>query len=190
MAAFLLLKVEDIDDEELAAEREALNEFAGYRSRCNEILKVAPDPTAGKVSPTGIAYAPLDQPATFMDSLRHLERTLVLANTVAPEGARKVLMMNDAAAREIDVQEAEFTMFCSVTRSACSPAPSRGGSSPWGARSRATTPTTARTARPAGTCRPSRASAASRTATSAWARPSTTVRAREADATGGATPTA
>jgi hypothetical protein len=116
MAEFLLLKVEDIGDAEVAAQREVLNEFDGYRSRCHGLLKIAPDPTAGKVSPTGIAYAPLDQPPTFHDSLRHLERTLVLANTVASEGARRVLMMNDAAAREIDVQEAEFTMFCNEDR--------------------------------------------------------------------------
>jgi hypothetical protein len=116
MAAFLLLKVEDIHDEEIAAQRKLLEEFAVYRSQCHRILKVEPDPTVGKVSPTGIAYAPLDQPPTFRDNLRHLERTLVLANTVASEGARRVLMMNDAAAREIDVQEAEFTMFCNEVR--------------------------------------------------------------------------
>ncbi|MHC4250935.1 MAG: hypothetical protein ACYS9X_17550, partial [Planctomycetota bacterium] len=116
MAAFLLLKVEDIEGTEVAAQREVLNEFDEYRSRCHEVLKIAPDPTAGRASPTGIAYAPLDQPPTFQDNLRHLERTLVLANTVASKGARRVLMMNDAAAREIDVQEAEFTMFCNEVR--------------------------------------------------------------------------
>ncbi|MHC4200940.1 MAG: hypothetical protein ACYSU0_13185 [Planctomycetota bacterium] len=116
MAAFLLLKVGDIDDEEIAAQRKLLEEFAGYRSECHRILKVDPDPTVGKVSPTGIAYAPLDQPPTFRDNLHHLERTLVLAHSVASEGARRVLMMNDAAAREIDVQEAEFTMFCNEVR--------------------------------------------------------------------------
>ena len=116
MAAFLLFKVSDIDDEEIAGQRKVLEEFAGYRSQCHSILKVDPDPTAGKVSPTNIPYAPLTQPPTFRDNLHHLERTLVLAHTVASEGARRVLMMNDAAAREIDVQEAEFTMFCNEVR--------------------------------------------------------------------------
>jgi hypothetical protein len=116
MAEFLLLNAGDIDDEEVGARREVLSEFDEYRSRCHGILNIAPDPTVGKVSPSGIPYPPLDQPPTFQDSLRHLERTLVLANTVASEGARRVLMMNDAAAREIDVQEAEFTMFCNEVR--------------------------------------------------------------------------
>lgn len=116
LAAFLLVDVKDLDDEEIRTRRARLEEYAAYQARCHEVLRIKADPTDGRKSPTGIAYAPLTQPPTFTDRLRHLERTLVLAHTVAPSGARRVLLMNDEAAREIDVQEAEFGLFCNEVR--------------------------------------------------------------------------
>jgi hypothetical protein len=116
IAEFLLLKTDEIQDEELQAQRTLLEEYNSYRTACHQVLKINPDPTVRKKSPTGIAYAPLDQPPTFLDTMSHLERTLILCHSVAPEGARRVLMMNDAAAREIDVQEAEFALFCNEVR--------------------------------------------------------------------------
>ncbi len=116
MAACLLLKPQDILDSQLETHRNLLREWAAYQSDVHRILKIDPDPTQSKRSPTNIKYAPLDQPPTFMDKLNHLERTLILANTLAPPGARKGLMMNDQAAREIDVQEAEYVMFGNEVR--------------------------------------------------------------------------
>jgi len=107
----LLIDPASLDDAALAEQRRALMEFAEYQRRCHEALGVSIDPTVGKVSPTGIAFPPLDQPPTFADRLSHLERTLVLANTVASPGARRVLMLADEAARQIDVQEAAFVMY-------------------------------------------------------------------------------
>jgi hypothetical protein len=115
-AAWFLCEVKDLEDEEVRTRRARLEEHAAYQARCHEILKLKPDPTEGRKSPTGIAYAPLTQPPAFADRLRHLERTLVLAHSVASSGARRVLLMNDEAAREIDVQEAEFGLFCNEVR--------------------------------------------------------------------------
>ena len=116
IAAFVLLKPEQVLNESLKTRRRELSQWAGYQAEVHRVLKIDPDPTHGKVSPTGIAYAPLDQPPTFQDKLHHLERTLVLVHTLAPPGADKGLMMNDRAAREIDVQEAEFVMFANEVR--------------------------------------------------------------------------
>lgn len=112
MAGLFLFDVKDLEDEEVRGLRARLDEYGGYQAR----LAAAPDPTKGKSSPTGIAYAPLTQPPAFADRLRHFERTLVLAHTVASSGARRVLLMNDEAAREIDVQEADFALFCNEVR--------------------------------------------------------------------------
>ncbi len=111
VADLILIKMQDIQDEELQAQRKTVLEFAGYRQTCYDMLKVESDPTKNKKSPTGIAYAHLNQPPTYADNLHHLERTMVLISTVAPKGAREALMMNDRDVREIDVQEAEFVMF-------------------------------------------------------------------------------
>jgi len=116
MKEFLLLKISDIEDAELATLRKKLIEYAGYQSQCHEVLKIDPDPTVGKLSPTGIEYAHLDQPPSFLDKLHHYERTLILINTVASKGAREVLLMTDQAAREIDVEEAEYVMAANEVR--------------------------------------------------------------------------
>ena len=110
-AEILVLRAEAVKDPDLRRQREELVEFAGYQKKTREVLGTDPDPTVGKLSPTEIPYPRLDQPPTFLDSLHHTERTLVLAYTVAPPGARPILLFNDAAAREIDVQEAEFVLF-------------------------------------------------------------------------------
>ncbi len=116
MKEFLLLKIADIEDPEVVATRKTLLEYAGYQTRCHDVLKINPDPTAGKLSPTNIAYPHLDQPPTFVDKLHHYERTLILINTVASKGAREVLLMTDQTAREIDVQEAEYVMAANEVR--------------------------------------------------------------------------
>jgi hypothetical protein len=110
-AEALLLQAENLKDPALKLQRAELVEFAGYREKAHKVLGIDLDPTAGKLSPTNIPYPRLDQPPTFLDGLRHTERTLVLAYTVAPPGARPVLLFNDEAAREIDVQEAEYVLF-------------------------------------------------------------------------------
>ncbi len=107
----LLIRLEEVDEPELKAQRARLLELGGYRERARGLLGVDPDPTANKRSPTDIPYAHLDQPPTYRDLLHHTERTLVLAWTVAPPGARPVLEFNDRAAREIDVQEAEYVLY-------------------------------------------------------------------------------
>jgi hypothetical protein len=110
-AEVLLLQAEHTTDPALKQQRSELVEFAGYREKARKVLGIDPDPTANKRSPTNIPYPRLDQPPTFLDNLHHTERTLVLACTVAPIGARQVLLFNDAAAHEIDVQEAEYVLF-------------------------------------------------------------------------------
>ncbi|MBI1335732.1 MAG: hypothetical protein GC164_02085 [Phycisphaera sp.] len=116
MRDVLLPKIEEIEDTRLQSLRSGLMEFGQYQTECYTALAINADPTVGRQSPTGIAYPPLDQPPTFVDRLHHLERTLVLGYSVAPEGARRVLLLNNEASREIDVQEAEFVMFCNEAR--------------------------------------------------------------------------
>lgn len=116
VAGILLLKVENLQDERIAARRSELLEFGDYLTRCLRAKGVDPDPTKGRKSPTGIDYPPLDSPPTFRSCLSYLERTLVLADTVAPEGARKVLLGNAEVAREIDIEESEFVMFGNEVR--------------------------------------------------------------------------
>lgn len=116
MKEILLLKMADIDEPQVAAARGKLVEYAGYQAQCHRVLGIDPDPTVGKRSPTGIEYAHLDQPPTFLDKLHHYERTLILINSVASPGAREVLLMADQAAREIDVQEAEYVMAANEVR--------------------------------------------------------------------------
>lgn len=107
----LLLRAEDVKDEPVCSQRKTLMELGEYQAMAHTALGMQTDPTVGKFSPTQIAYAPLDQPPTFLDSLHHTERSMVLAHTVAPPGAQAVLMYNDEAAQEIDVQEAEYVLF-------------------------------------------------------------------------------
>lgn len=116
IGAFLLFDVESLKDPEIQSRRARMEEYSDYQVRCAKVLKQDLDPTAGKKSPNGIAFPALTQAPSFKDRMRHLERTLVLCQTVASPGARPVLMMNDEAAREIDVQEAEFTMYCNEAR--------------------------------------------------------------------------
>lgn len=116
MKEILLPKIADIDDKQVVSLRGKLVEYAGYQERCHKVLGISPDPTMGKVSPTKIEYAHLDQPPSFMDRLHHYERTLILINSVASPGAREVLLMNDRASREIDVQEAEYVMASNEVR--------------------------------------------------------------------------
>jgi len=116
MKEILLLKISKIEDMQVVESRKKLVEFAGYQTQCHKILKINPDPTVGKMSPTNIEYAHLDQPPTFMDKLHHFERTLILIHTVASPGAAEVLLMTDQAAREIDVQEAEYVMAANEVR--------------------------------------------------------------------------
>lgn len=116
MKEFLLPAITDIEDPEIVAMRKKLVEYAGYQTRCQEVLQVDIDPTVGKMSPTNIEFAHLDQPPTFMDKLRHYERTLILTHSVASEGARNILLMTDRAAWELDVQEAEFVLAANEVR--------------------------------------------------------------------------
>ena len=115
-AKTLLLKIDEVQDESVASQRRLLVELAGYQAQCFAAMNVSPDPTKGKVSPTGLPYPPLDRPPTFADNLSYLERSLVLAGSVAPRGARNVLLMNAQAAREIDVEEAEYVLFGNEVR--------------------------------------------------------------------------
>ena len=116
MKEFLLLKIADITDPQVGAMRARLVEYAGYQAQCHKALGVNLDPTIGKLSPTGIEYAHLDQPPTFLDKLHHYERTLILINSIASSGAREVLLLADQAAREIDVEEAEYVMAANEVR--------------------------------------------------------------------------
>ncbi len=107
----LLIQLSEVQEPPIQDARALLLELGGYLERARAALGVDPDPTVGKRSPTDIPYPRLDQPPTFADLLHHTERTLVLAHTVAPPGARPVLAYNDDAAREIDVQEAEYVLY-------------------------------------------------------------------------------
>ena len=117
VADFLLIKTEDTKDAGLASKRALVVEFIGHQSQCRTALGIEPDPdpTVGKLSPTGIAYPNLDERPTRMFYLSFLERIVALG-AAAPEGAKKVLLMNLDSAREIDVQESEFTMYGNTVR--------------------------------------------------------------------------
>jgi len=117
VAGFLLIKPEEIKDPNVAEQRRKVVEFIDYQTTCRAALGLEPDPdpTKTKVSPTGIAYPHLDEPPTWMYYLAFLERTMVLA-AMAPQGAQKILLMNLDSAKEIDVQESEFTMYANTVR--------------------------------------------------------------------------
>ena len=112
----LLLDVKRVANRELAAQRGIMQEYASYVGACRKALGLGSDPTEGRKAPTGIDIPHLDQPPTFADNLAYLDRSMVLAHTVAPEGARAVLLANAQRARQIDVQEAEFVLFANEVR--------------------------------------------------------------------------
>lgn len=118
LAAAQLVRIApaSLDDEQLREQRDELTQLAQFEEQAIRTLGKALDPTAGRTSPTGIAYVHLDQPPTLADRLHHHERTMVLMHTVAPAGARPILRHNDAVAREIDVQEAEFVLAANEAR--------------------------------------------------------------------------
>lgn len=117
VAEFLVIKPEEIKDPAVAAQRLKVVELIDYQTACRTAmgLEPDPDPTTTKVSPTGIEYPHLDEPPTRKFYLSFFERTLALA-TMGPKGAQKVLLMNLDSAREIDVQESEFTMYSNTVR--------------------------------------------------------------------------
>lgn len=116
VAGMLLLNVEQLPDEKVKALRSELLEYGEYQGKCRQALGYDPDPTRGRKAPTGVEIPPLNSPPTFQSNLNFFERTLVLASTVAPEGARKVLMKNVDVAREIDIEEADFVMYANEIR--------------------------------------------------------------------------
>jgi hypothetical protein len=116
VSKLLLLDAEKDLDERGKGLRAELLEAGGYQTKCNLALGGDPDPTKGKKSPTGIAIPPLSSPPTFQSYVSYLEKTLVLANTVAPEGARKVLLKNLEISREIDIEEADYVLYANEIR--------------------------------------------------------------------------
>jgi hypothetical protein len=117
VAAFLLVKPAEVTDPNIAAPRSAVIEMLDYQTQCRTALGIDPDPdpTKGKKSPTGVDLPSLDEVPTRMFCLEFLERTLALC-AASPEGAHKVLLMDLESAREIDVQETEFTMYTNTVR--------------------------------------------------------------------------
>jgi hypothetical protein len=104
---------------EAADARKEYEEFGDYLDRCRRELgedEPAIDPTAGKRSPTGHPYPTLDRPRTPRENLDYLETSMVLALTLAPEGAVPVLMRNAEVAKEIDYEEGEFVLLANKIR--------------------------------------------------------------------------
>jgi hypothetical protein len=101
---------------ETAAKRAELLEFSEYLETCLADIDIGLDPTEGKKSPTGHPYPALDRPRTAKENLDYLEKSLVLALTIAPEGATRILVDNARTAREIDFEEAEFVMLANIIR--------------------------------------------------------------------------
>jgi hypothetical protein len=103
---------------EAAAKRAELLEFSQYLETCRAETGggAGVDPTAGKKSPTGHPYPKLDRPRTALENLAYLEKSMVLALTIAPEGAARVLLDNARVAREIDYEEGEFVMLANIIR--------------------------------------------------------------------------
>jgi hypothetical protein len=105
--------------QEAATAKAELEEFLGYLESCRRELdedEELVDPTVGKKSPTGHPYPTLDRPRTERENLEYLESSIVLALTVAPEGANPVLMKNAEVAREIDYEEGEFVLLANQIR--------------------------------------------------------------------------
>ena len=117
VAEFLLVKPAEMTDPNVAAPRAAVIEMFDYQTQCRTAMGIDPDPdpTKGKKSPTGVDLPSLDEVPTRMFCLEFLERTVALC-AIAPEGAHKVLLMNLDSAKEIDVQETEFTMYTNTVR--------------------------------------------------------------------------
>lgn len=99
--------------------KKAYDEFCHYldvcRSELGERDEVA-DPTAGKRSPTGHPYPKLDRPRTPQENLDYFETSMLIALTMAPEGAIPVLMGNAEVAKEIDYEEGEFVLLANKIR--------------------------------------------------------------------------
>lgn len=101
-----------------ADRRSELLEYSGYMETCQQEIGFGdgPDPTAGKKSPTGHPYPKLDRPMTARDNLEYLEKSLVMALTIAPPGAANLLATNARVARELDYNENEFVMKAQIVR--------------------------------------------------------------------------
>ena len=117
VAEFLLIKPNEMEDPALAEPRTLVVELVDYQTQCRKALGIEPDPdpTRVKKSPTGLDYPPLDEIPTRLFYLEFLERTVALC-APAPEGAQKVLLMDLESAKEIDVQESEFTLYTNTVR--------------------------------------------------------------------------
>ena len=116
VAEFLIIKPEQMTEPEIVQARKLLFELAEYQEACRKAAGVAPDPTVGRKSPTGIDIPNLDQPPTLADYVSFLDRTMALAGSFAPEGGKKVLYEGIEVAKLIDVQESEFVMYCNTVR--------------------------------------------------------------------------
>lgn len=107
----LLIAPELIDHEPVKLARAQAFATGKQLAKARRDAGVDIDPTKGVVSPTGIPYPALDRPHTCVDQLRIDERTVALAETIAPAGANPVLYENAERCKQIDVEEALFVMY-------------------------------------------------------------------------------
>lgn len=112
----LLINPEQIDDDAVASARVIAFEAGQRLMEARQQMGVEIDPTKEMKSPTGLDYPALDQPHTCVDILRLYECTTVLAHTVAPPDANRVLFANAKRCALIDVEEAAFVMYSNKVR--------------------------------------------------------------------------
>lgn len=112
----LLIDPARIRDRKIAQSRRDALRIAQRLDAARKKADINLDATHGKKSPTGIAYPSLDEPHTEVQRLELMERSLVLACTVASPEAKNVLMNNAERCAQLDVQEAAFVMYGNKVR--------------------------------------------------------------------------
>jgi len=112
----LLPDVAAIQTKASNAQLRRMHEFNGYRDEVRQALGRGEDPTTGKQAPTGIPMPPLSKVRSYEEHLDHLHRTMAVASSVAPPGARDILLGNAQKARLIDYEEAEFVLYANEIR--------------------------------------------------------------------------
>ena len=110
----LILPVEQVAQGALGEKRQSLLGLYGHKALCAKVLPVEPVPP--KKAPTGLEYPPMDRQATAIEKLQRLERSTIMANTIAGPENDKILMENERLAEDLDVEEARAFQYMNERR--------------------------------------------------------------------------
>jgi hypothetical protein len=105
----LVVTPASLNNSKIDALRESLMDKSDLLKEIEERLKIEKsDPVAGMKSPTGIDIPKIDNPQTYADYLKLLERTLAMTYGFAGKTPRALLMKNLENSKIFDVGESDF----------------------------------------------------------------------------------